>query len=286
MIEQGRITRGIGGFYEVSLSDNRIVTCKPRGRFRREGLTPLPGDMVNISTQENDLGRLEEILPRKNLFVRPSVANLDALVLVASMAPPKSTTFWIDRILAVATQKQVEGILVLNKTDVEQAVSWAQLYRDIGYTVVETSAVTAQGIETLRDCIAGKIVAFSGHSGVGKSSLLNQLQPDLQLPVGDISQKLGRGRHTTRHVELFPLEKGAWMADTPGFSAFEPEQLQLEGAPKFPEFEEIAPNCQFRDCIHIGVKGCAVAEAVAEGRIAASRFESYKSLVVTTPKQY
>ena len=281
----GRVIKGLGGFYTVYTDNGETVICRARGRFRKDGLSPFPGDIAQISRLPDGTGRLDEILPRRNVFIRPPVANLDALVLVASLAPPRSTTFWIDRILAVARQKGAAPILCFNKADLEAGVDMdglTALYRDIGCAVIRASAVTGEGTDELRQAVKGMVVAFAGHSGVGKSSLLNRLLPGIALPVGEVSQKLGRGRHTTRHVELFALDGhgGAWVADTPGFSAFDPEMMDMaERAelPKlFPEFERC--DCRFRDCVHINEKDCGVRDAVDAGVVARSRYDSYRRL--------
>ena len=276
----GRILKGVGGFYTVLAGSGRTVICKARGRFRKDGLAPLPGDMTEITALPDGTGRLDEILPRRNVFIRPPVANIDALVLVAGLTPPVSTEFWIDRILAVARQKGASPILCLNKSDLDagrDAEELAALYRAAGCTVIRTSAVTGEGAEELRQAVKGKVAAFSGHSGVGKSSLLNLLMPGMALPVGELSEKLGRGRHTTRHVELFEGPGGSWVADTPGFSAFDPEQMDMPGRAElpslFPEFEDC--RCRFQDCAHINEKDCGVRQAVDAGAIARSRYESY-----------
>jgi ribosome biogenesis GTPase len=275
---EGLITRGIGGFYTVVSGEN-VITCKARGRFRKDGITPLPGDRVEISVKEDGTGRLDEILPRKNVFIRPPAANLDALVMVASVAPPVSNTLWIDKILGLALDKGVMPILCLNKSDIGDTSEMAAMYRSIGFTVIQTAVPAKQGTDELREAIKGKIIAFSGHSGVGKSSILNMLLPEANMPVGEVSDRLGRGRHTTRHVELFSLGENTWIADTPGFSAFDSLELGDKSNIKelFPEFENY--TCRFRDCEHIGEGAdCGVIEAVKNGEIYASRYESYKKL--------
>ncbi|MCL1819047.1 MAG: ribosome small subunit-dependent GTPase A [Oscillospiraceae bacterium] len=274
---EGIITRGIGGFYYVAHGDE-TVTCKARGRFRLDGIAPLPGDRVRI-TVKNGEGRLEEILPRKNVFTRPPVANLDALVMVASIAPPVSGTLWIDKILGLALQKGVTPILCLNKSDIGDTSGIAEMYASIGYTVVRTAVPAKEGIDELREAIRGKILAFSGHSGVGKSSILNILLPEANMPIGEVSERLGRGRHTTRHVELFKMGEDTWLADTPGFSAFDDLDLgdKRDIKDMFPEFEGY--SCRFSDCAHIGEGAdCGVINAVRDGGIYQSRYDSYKKL--------
>ena len=276
-MEQGRIVKALSGFYDVDLGGGRIVTCKARGRLRKEGTTPLVGDQALV---ENAM--VQEILPRRNWFVRPAVANLDLLVLLASEVIPVTEPFLVDRITAIAGSQGVEVVIVVNKTDLSGEGELARVYRRAGYRVVCTSAVTGQGIEELRAMIAGKVVALSGNSGVGKSSILNRLAPSLCLPTGEVSDKLGRGRHTTRHIQLFALPDGTYVADTPGFSSFDTEQMEvilkenLQYA--FPDFAPFLGRCQFHDCAHLREPGCAVTEALARGEIEPSRYESYRRL--------
>ena len=276
-MEQGRIVKALSGFYDVDLGGGRIVTCKARGRLRKEGTTPLVGDQALV---ENAM--VQEILPRRNWFVRPAVANLDLLVLLASEVIPVTEPFLVDRITAIAGSQGVEVIIVVNKADLSGEGELARIYRRAGYQVVCTSAVTGQGIEELRAMIAGKVVALSGNSGVGKSSVLNRLAPSLCLPTGEVSDKLGRGRHTTRHIQLFSLPDGTYVADTPGFSSFDTEQMEvilkenLQYA--FPDFAPFLGKCQFHDCAHLREPGCAVTAALARGEIEPSRYESYRRL--------
>ena len=276
-MEQGRIVKALSGFYDVDLGGGRIVTCKARGRLRKEGTTPLVGDQALV---ENAM--VQEILTRRNWFVRPAVANLDLLVLLASEVIPVTEPFLVDRITAIAGSQGVEVVIVVNKTDLSGEGELARIYRRAGYQVVCTSAVTGQGIEELRALIVGKVVALSGNSGVGKSSILNRLAPSLCLPTGEVSDKLGRGRHTTRHIQLFALPDGTYVADTPGFSSFDTEQMEvilkenLQYA--FPDFAPFLGRCQFHDCAHLREPGCAVTAALARGEIEPSRYESYRRL--------
>ena len=276
-MEQGRIVKALSGFYDVDLGGGRIVTCKARGRLRKEGTAPLVGDQALV---ENAM--VQEILPRRNWFVRPAVANLDLLVLLASEVIPVTEPFLVDRITAIAGSQGVEVVIVVNKTDLSGEGELARIYRRAGYQVVCTSAVTGQGIEELRALIVGKVVALSGNSGVGKSSILNRLAPSLCLPTGEVSDKLGRGRHTTRHIQLFALPDGTYVADTPGFSSFDTEQMEvilkenLQYA--FPDFAPFLGRCQFHDCAHLREPGCAVTAALARGEIEPSRYESYRRL--------
>ena len=276
----GRIIRSLSGFYEVQTAEG-MVTCRARGSLRRTGETPLTGDMVGISVEKGK-GMVEKILPRRNQFVRPAVANVDALVVFAANVNPVTEPFLIDRVAAIAGDQEVEVILCINKCDLDPAVDLVRIYRHAGFQVICASAETGDGVEPLRDLIRGKLVAFTGNSGVGKSSILNRLCPELNLPVGEVSEKLGRGRHTTRHVELYHLGEETYVADTPGFSSFDTDQMDvmlkenLQYA--FPDFGPYIGSCQFHDCSHRKEPGCAVTEALANGEIEASRYDSYLKL--------
>lgn len=277
---EGIIIRALSGFYDVDTGE-RVVRCRARGKFRREHITPLVGDRVRFRMSGGD-GYVEELLPRKNRFVRPAVANVDALVMLAAQVNPVTEPFLIDRVAAIAAEQRVELILALNKCDLNPAEELYAIYQNTGMTVLQISAKTGQGVEVLRQTLKGRVAAFTGNSGVGKSSLLNRLFPEARLPVGDVSEKLGRGRHTTRHVELFSLPDGTKVMDTPGFSAFDTDQMEL-GTPEqlalaFPEFAPYLGQCRFDDCAHIKEKGCAVLEALAEGKIHPSRHASYVRL--------
>ena len=278
--QTGRILRSISGFYDVRTPEG-IITCRARGIFRKTGQTPLTGDMVQISVEKGK-GMVEKILPRKNSFVRPAVANIDALVVFAANVNPVTEPFLIDRVAAIAGDQEVPVILCVNKCDLDPAVDLTRIYRNAGFSVICASAETGEGVEALRTAIAGKLVAFTGNSGVGKSSILNRLAPELCLATGEVSEKLGRGRHTTRHVELYKLGEDTYVADTPGFSSFDTDQMDvilkenLQYA--FPDFGKYIGECQFRDCSHRKEPGCAVTAAVGEGRIEKSRYESYLKL--------
>lgn len=277
---QGRILRSLSGFYDVA-TENGIVTCKARGILRKQRVTPLTGDLAQI-TVSGGKGMVEAILPRKNSFVRPAVANVDALVIFAANVNPVTEPFLIDRVAAIALSQGVEVILCINKEDLDPAETLTGIYTRAGFPVIRTSAVTGEGIPELRSRIRGRITAFTGNSGVGKSSILNRLSPGLGLPTGEVSEKLGRGRHTTRHVELYDLGEDTFAADTPGFSSFDTDQMEwiLTGdLPRaFPDFDGCLGHCQFRDCTHRKEPGCAVREAVTAGKIEKTRYESYLRL--------
>lgn len=278
--QTGRIIRSISGFYDVQLPD-RVVTCRARGILRREGASPLTGDVVEI-TEERGKGMVEAVLPRKNSFVRPAVANVDALLIFAANVNPITEPFLIDRVAAIAGNQGVEAILCVNKTDLDAADELVRLYTHAGFRVISTSAETGAGVEELRQALRGKLTAFTGNSGVGKSSILNCLVPELALPTGEVSEKLGRGRHTTRHVELYSLGEDTYVMDTPGFSSFDTDQMDvilkenLQYA--FPDFGPYIGRCQFRDCSHRREPGCAVREAKDTGELEVSRYDSYLRL--------
>lgn len=283
---QGVIIKALSGFYYVK-TESGTVECRARGRFRLDGSSPLVGDRVEISLDANGKGRVDKLLPRKNFFIRPAVANVDLLIAVASEVNPVTDPFLIDRVTAFAEHMGCEVLICINKSDAARVSRLRDIYATSGYRVIETSAVTGEGVEELRGCIAGKVCAFSGNSGVGKSSLLNALEPGLGLETGVVSEKLGRGRHTTRHVEIFPAG-GAFVADTPGFASFDMEQLPP--IPKeelqfcFPEFGPYIGKCRFDDCAHLKEPGCAVREAMDEGKINASRHLSYARLYEISAK--
>ena len=278
-IETGRIIKSLSGFYDVR-TENKVITCRARGSMRRTGLSPQVGDIVDISVEKGK-GMVERIHPRKNSFVRPAVSNLDLLVVFAANVNPVTEPFLIDRVAAIAGDQEVPVCICVNKCDMDPAEDLTAIYRQAGYTVIQTSAETGLGIDELRKALSGKFCAFTGNSGVGKSSILNALSPELKLPVGEVSEKLGRGRHTTRHVQLYAIGD-ALIADTPGFSSFDTDQMEvilkenLQYA--FPEFGKYIGTCQFRDCSHRKEPGCAVTTALAAGDIGKSRYESYLKL--------
>lgn len=279
-MEEYRIIKALSGFYYVQTEDG-VVECRARGRFRRQDQSPLVGDFVRI-TRQGDKGVLEALLPRKNAFIRPAVANIDQLVVLASCAIPVTEPFLIDRVLAIAQLQNVPALVVVNKDDLAPAQPLAEIYRRAGVPVLVTSAETGEGIEALREALAGKLSCLTGNSGVGKSSLLNRACPQLQLPVGEVSEKLGRGRHTTRHIELYSLGSNTFVADTPGFSAFDTERMELVHKEQlqyaFPEFAPYLGHCQFPDCAHRKEPGCAVRKALAEGEIGQTRYDNYERL--------
>lgn len=278
---EGIIMKALSGFYYVD--DGETVTaCRGRGRLRHERVTPLVGDRVRFTPIGDGSGALNEILPRKNEFYRPAVANIDQLVIIASEAIPVTDPFLIDRVAAIAAERGCRCVICINKCDLAPGDALARIYESAGFPTLRVSAETGAGIAALKDLIAGKVSAFTGNSGVGKSSILNALEPGADLATGEISKKLGRGRHTTRHVELFRLSCGAVVADTPGFSSFDVEKMELMQKEAlqycFPEFAPYLGKCRFPDCAHVKEKGCAVLEAKERGLIQPTRHQSYVRL--------
>lgn len=274
----GQIIKALSGFYYVDVGEREPVPCRGRGKLRHQRITPLVGDRVEITRQSDGTGMVDAILPRKNQFRRPMVANIDQMVIIASGAVPVTDPFLIDRMAAMAEWKECEVLVCFNKCDLDRAEGLAQVYRNAGFPTLQVSAETGDGMQELLMAINGKVSAFMGNSGVGKSSILNVLQPGFTLRVGGVSEKLGRGRHTTRHVELFHVG-GGLVADTPGFSSFDLEDTEPipkeELASAFREFGPYTGLCRFQGCAHVKEQGCAVLKALAESRIAPSRHQSY-----------
>lgn len=277
---EGVIMKALSGFYYVK-TENGTVECRARGRFRLDGSSPLVGDRVVCSVDPQGKGRVDEILPRKNFFVRPAVANLDVLIAVASETNPVTDPFLIDRVTSIAEMSSCRVVICINKSDRMRCGRLFDIYSKTGYKTIRTSAVTGEGLTELCDELRGCVCAFSGNSGVGKSSILNAVAPELGIETGEVSEKLGRGRHTTRHVEMFEV-CGAYLVDTPGFASFDVEMMRP--IPKeelqytFPEFAPYIGKCRFDDCAHIKEPDCAVTEAVRRGEISASRHDSYVRL--------
>jgi len=278
--ETGRIVRSLSGFYDVRTGDG-TVTCRARGVLRKLGSTPLTGDLVEI-TVEHGKGMVEKVLPRKCSFIRPAVANIDALVVFAANVNPVTEPFLIDRVAAIAGSQGVPVYLCVNKCDLDPAIDLVKIYESAGFPVIRTSAETGEGVEQLCALIRGKVTAFTGNSGVGKSSILNRLCPELELPTGEVSEKLGRGRHTTRHVELYDLGEDTFVADTPGFSSFDTDQMDVilkeELQYSFPDFGPFVGRCRFDDCSHRREPDCAVRAALEAGDIQPTRYDSYLKL--------
>lgn len=278
---QGTIIKALSGFYYVKTA-NKIVQCRARGKFRLDGMTPLVGDHVIIIEDQNGEGRLEEILPRKNSFIRPAVANIDVMVFIAANTNPVTDPFLIDRVSVISEYAGCETVICINKTDIDSGEELYTIYEKCGFKVISTSALTGSGIDELKEILKGKISAFTGNSGVGKSSILNSISPDLNLKVDDVSDKLGRGKHTTRHVELHSIGEETYIADTPGFASFDVDMIagiEKEDLPScFPEFRPHLGKCRFDDCYHINEPDCSVLRALSSGEIPESRHQSYVRL--------
>lgn len=275
---EGRIIKALSGFWYVD-TPMGLLECRARGRFRLDGVVPLVGDIAEVEALGGGRGSLTALKPRKNTFVRPAVANLDCLVILASRSAPVTDLYLIDRMIAIAELKGCDPVICFNKCDIERAAEEIRLYTDAGFHALGTSTETGEGIEELKRLLHGKLCAFTGNSGVGKSSLLNALKPELDLKTGAVSAALGRGRHTTRHVELFALEGGILAADTPGFASFDTGDVSLalkhSLAEQFREFRPFLGLCRYTDCGHTCDRGCAVLEAVEAGKISQSRHNSY-----------
>lgn len=277
---EGTIYKGIGGFYYVKTPQGELIECKPRGIFRKRGQKPLPGDRVILKTEAGTL-YIDEILPRKNSFVRPPVANVDQFFVIASTTEPTPSTLVIDKLLAVALDQEAQGVLLISKGDLVEPDDLLEKYSKSGIQAIAIDALTEKGLDEVRGLLNGKLSVFAGNSGVGKSTLLNALLPTAQRETGEISQKLGRGRHTTREVEIFELA-GGLVADTPGFASFDLQsagKLQADNLQfAFPEIGKRMPDCKFSGCAHLGEKGCAVKQALEQGEISQSRYDSYVTL--------
>lgn len=292
---EGIVLKGVGGFYSVRLADGEIVECRLRGRLRLEGDRVIPGDRVVVSC-EGEEAVVENVLPRKNQLVRPLVANIDQVIVVQAAKNPPASSFVIDRLLALAEHAHLDAAIIFNKVDLgldEQVNELVETYRSIGYPVLLVSVKIGVGLDQLKGILAGRISTLAGPSGVGKSSLINSVVPEARLETGEVSKKLKRGRHTTRHVELLPLlrhelpsdgaeeaKDGGLLADTPGFTQLRlPEMSRAELSRCFREFAAKAHECQFSGCLHWHEPGCAVKAAVAQGIFAPSRLENYQTLL-------
>ena len=279
-LKTGVLVSVLGGFYYVE-SEDEIYECKARGVFRKKNHSPMVGDKVEFSLQKEGFCAIENILPRKNSLVRPPVANIDTLVIVSSAVDPKPNTFVIDKMTAAAVNKGIEPVVVITKTDLADSEEILNIYRSSKIRTISFSKFDSNEKNEIKSLFPGKIVAFTGNSGVGKSTLLNTLFPQLELETGDISKKLGRGRHTTRSSRLYKVN-GGYAVDTPGFSTVDLERYEIIKKDDlqhcFPEFDEYLGSCKFVSCAHVCEKGCSIIEAVEEGKIQKSRHDSYVAM--------
>ncbi|WP_126426128.1 ribosome small subunit-dependent GTPase A [Brevibacillus marinus] len=278
---EGRIVKALSGFYYVADAE-KVVQCRARGLFKKKDakVTPLVGDWVRYEAISDSEGYVMEVAERKTELIRPPIANIDLAMLVFSMREPVFSSALLDKFLVHTERAGIEAVIILSKSDLVSPQEVAQVrgkYEQIGYRVIPTSTVERFGLTEVRSQLAGRITVVAGQSGVGKSSLINAVFPGVKLQTGEVSQRLGRGRHTTRHVELIPLDEGGYVADTPGFSSLELGELsELELAEAFREFRPLAEECRFRGCLHLREPGCAVLAALARGEIDGERYEHYQ----------
>ena len=278
---QGRIVKGIAGFYYVDTEDG-IFECRAKGIFRNQKVKPLVGDLVELEvlSQEEKEGSVISILPRKSELIRPAVANVDQALVIFALVSPKPNFNLLDRFLVLMEKQGIPALICMNKTDLasdEMIAEVRERYRTSGYPLLFVSAAQKEGIEAIREYLRGKTTTVAGPSGVGKSSLINLLQDGVQMQTGAVSEKIERGRHTTRHTELMWVEEDTYILDTPGFSSIELfgiEKEELGGY--FPEIAAHAGNCRFRGCAHLAEPDCAVKEAVDNGEISKGRYENYQ----------
>ncbi len=284
---RGRIIKGVGGLYTV-LCNGQSYPCRASGRLRLGEQKPMSGDLVDIEPGVEE-GYIVALAPRKNQLIRPAVANIDQLVILASEAPPQTDPYLIDKVLVIALYQGIAPLIVLNKADLSDSAQLYETYCRAGFDTLRVSAVTCEGIDALRERLAGKVSAFTGNSGIGKSSILTCVDPRFVPPVGEMSKRIARGKHTTRHVELFALQNGGLVADTPGFSTFEINQMErlqkTELQDYFPEMHEHIGTCRFSDCAHLQEPGCAVRALVAQGVMGQSRYDSYTKIYAEIAKR-
>ncbi|WP_096154681.1 MULTISPECIES: ribosome small subunit-dependent GTPase A [Bacillus] len=280
---EGKIVKALSGFYYVLTSDGEVTQCRGRGIFRKNKVTPLVGDIVRFQAENQKEGYILEVSDRKNELVRPPIANIDQAILVFSAVEPSFSTVLLDRFLVLIESKGIEPIICISKMDLiedeEEISKFAKYYREIGYNVILTSIKEPNELEIILPYLTDRVSVIAGQSGVGKSSLLNSLRPDLDLKTDDISTHLGRGKHTTRHVELLKINNG-YVADTPGFSSLEFQEIEAEELKDyFPEFVKLSDDCKFRGCTHIKEPKCAVKNALENGEIATFRYDHYVSFL-------
>lgn len=276
----GKIIKGVGGFYYVHDRVSKVYECRARGVFRNLGIKPLVGDDVEIEILSGTEGNVTKILPRKNALIRPAVANIDQAMVVFAAADPKPNRNLLDRFLVTMGYQRVPVVLCINKADLdqeEQARKLAEIYEKAGYEVLLISALHDEDLEQVRSRLHGKTTALAGPSGVGKSTLTNRIQPEASMETGAVSEKIRRGRHTTRHSELFFVAPDTFLMDTPGFSSIFVDDMEPgELAALFPEFESFVPQCRFLGCAHVGERECGIKDAVSRGEIDKERYENYR----------
>lgn len=278
----GKIIKGIAGFYYVNDGENRVYQCRAKGIFRNRKIKPLVGDNVEFSILDEEAGEgnIDEILPRKNALVRPAAANVDQALVLFALTQPSPNLNLLDRFLVMMAMEEIPVVICFNKADLGDGAmeeEYKKIYEGAGYEVHFISARTDLGMDQVRELLRGCTTVLAGPSGVGKSSLTNRIQPEASMETGGISRKIERGKHTTRHSELFFVEKDTYMMDTPGFSSmYTPEIEASELKEFFPEFAEFEDECRFLGCVHIGERVCGVKEAVKEGKISLSRYENYR----------
>lgn len=281
---QGKIIKGIAGFYYIYAEDGNIYECKAKGIFRKDNFKPLVGDNVEITVlnEEEKEGSVTSILPRHNSLIRPAVANVDQAFLIFAMENPKPNFLLLDRFLIMMEQQKIPVVICFNKKDVGEKKEMEKLYEiytGCGYRVVLSSTYEGEGMDEIREILKGKTTVVAGPSGVGKSSITNCMQGEVQMETGEISKKLKRGKHTTRHSQVIPVEKNTFLVDTPGFSSlYLTDMKEEELRDYFPEFVMYEPQCRFQGCMHIHEPGCAVKKALSEGKISQQRYDNYLAL--------
>ena len=281
---QGKIIKGIAGFYYIYAEDGNIYECKAKGIFRKDNFKPLVGDNVEITVlnEEEKEGSVTSILPRRNSLIRPAVANVDQAFLIFAMENPKPNFLLLDRFLIMMKQQEIPAVICFNKKDVgekEEMEKLYEIYTGCGYRVVLSSTYEGEGMDEIHEILKGKTTVVAGPSGVGKSSITNCMQGEVQMETGEISKKLKRGKHTTRHSQVIPVEKNTFLVDTPGFSSlYLIDMKEEELRDYFPEFAMYEPQCRFQGCMHIHEPGCAVKEALSEGKISQQRYDNYLAL--------
>ena len=281
---QGKIIKGIAGFYYIYAEDGNVYECKAKGIFRKDNFKPLVGDNVEIIVlnEEEKEGSVTSILPRRNSLIRPAVANVDQAFLIFAMENPKPNFLLLDRFLIMMEQQEIPAVICFNKKDVgdkDEMEKLYEIYTGCGYRVVLSSTYEGEGMDEIREILNGKTTVVAGPSGVGKSSITNCMQGEVQMETGEISKKLKRGKHTTRHSQVIPVEKNTFLVDTPGFSSlYLTDMKEEELRDYFPEFVMYEPQCRFQGCMHIHEPGCAVKEALSEGKISQQRYDNYLAL--------